>query len=142
MSDILTGTYKGKKYRMKVECYSKTPAIKVQLLPTDGSDRITLTQNLGQAMPLYQAFLGEDILEVNSSDIMDYLERNHLGYIADYKRYSPDLFTGQLRKTAAVFQFRSAALRRYHLSGCNRYESHYASLKRRSAERRSRRLAG
>ena len=44
MNGILRGTYKGKQYRLKVECYSKTPSIKVQLIPTDGSDRITVTQ--------------------------------------------------------------------------------------------------
>ena len=33
MNDILSGTYKGNTYRIKVECYPNTPAIKVQLLP-------------------------------------------------------------------------------------------------------------
>ena len=31
MNDILSGTYKGNTYRIKVECYPNTPAIKVQL---------------------------------------------------------------------------------------------------------------
>lgn len=142
MSDILMGTFRGKTYRLKVECYSKTAEIKVQLLPTDGSDRITITQNLGQTLPFYQAFLGDGMLEIQNSEFMDYMEMNRLGRIVDFKRYAPDLFTGQLRRTAAVFQFNSSALRRYHSAGCVRYESHYASLKRRFVERRARRMAG
>ena len=35
MNDILSGTYKGNTYRIKVECYPNTPAIKVQLLPVN-----------------------------------------------------------------------------------------------------------
>jgi len=31
-----------------VECYPNTPAIKVQLLPVNAGERITMTQNLGQ----------------------------------------------------------------------------------------------
>lgn len=142
MNDVLAGTFRGKSYRLKVECYSKTPEIKVQLIPTDGSDRITLTQNLGQTMPLYQAFLGDGILDIHDSDFMDYMEKNRLGRIVDFKRYDPDVFTGQLRRMAAIFQFNSSALRRYHAAGCTRYESHYTSLKRRYAERRARRMAG
>ena len=71
MNGILRGTYKGKQYRLKVECYSKPPAIKVQLIPTDESDRITVTQDIGQSLPRYQAYLGEDILDVDSFDITD-----------------------------------------------------------------------
>ena len=47
MNDILSGTYKGNTYRIKVECYPNTPAIKVQLLPVNAGERITMTQNLG-----------------------------------------------------------------------------------------------
>ena len=57
MNDILSGTYKGNTYRIKVECYPNTPAIKVQLLPVNAGERITMTQNLGQPLPRYQAFL-------------------------------------------------------------------------------------
>ena len=59
MNDILSGTYKGNTYRIKVECYPNTPAIKVQLLPVNAGERITMTQNLGQPLPRYQAFLCE-----------------------------------------------------------------------------------
>ena len=38
MNDILSGTYKGNTYRIKVECYPNTPAIKVQLLPVNAGD--------------------------------------------------------------------------------------------------------
>ena len=120
MNGILRGTYKGKQYRLKVECYSKTPAIKVQLIPTDGSDRITVTQDIGQPLPRYQAYLGEDILDVDSFEFMAYMEQNNLGHIADYKRYSMD--TGGTRKTVALFQFHSGSLRKFHASGCARYE--------------------
>ena len=41
MNDILSGTYKGNTYRIKVECYPNTPAIKVQLLPVNAGERIT-----------------------------------------------------------------------------------------------------
>lgn len=140
MNGILRGTYKGKQYRLKVECYSKTPSIKVQLIPTDGSDRITVTQDIGQSLPRYQAYLGEDILDVDSFEFMAYMEQNNLGHIADYKRDSMD--TGGTRKIVALFQFHSGPLRKFHASGCARYESHYAKLKRTYAERRTRRMAG
>ena len=39
MNDILSGTYKGNTYRIKVECYPNTPAIKVQLLQMCIRDR-------------------------------------------------------------------------------------------------------
>ena len=42
MNDILSGTYKGNTYRIKVECYPNTPAIKVQLLPVNAGERITM----------------------------------------------------------------------------------------------------
>ena len=102
MNGILRGTYKGKQYRLKVECYSKTPSIKVQLIPTDGSDRITVTQDIGQSLPRYQAYLVENILDVDSFEFMAFMEQNNLGHIADYKRYSMD--TGGTRKTVALFQ--------------------------------------
>ena len=142
MSDMLLGTYKGKQYRLKVDCYSKTPAIKVQLIPTDGSDRITVTQNIGQGLPRYQAYLGEDILDVDSFEFMAFMEKNNLGHIVDYKRYARDPLSGETRKIAALFQFHSSALRRFHAAGCTRYESRYAKLKRAYAERRTHRMAG
>lgn len=142
MNDILSGTYKGNTYRIKVECYPNTPAIKVQLLPVNAGERITMTQNLGQPMPRYQAFLCDGMLEVDSTAFMDYMEENDLGYIVDYKRYDADVFTGVNRRTAAVFQFHSAALRRLNKVGCQRYEGDYTRLKQKHAERRARRMAG
>ena len=71
MNDILSGTYKGNTYRIKVECYPNTPAIKVQLLPVNAGARITMTQNLGQPLPRYQAFLCDGMLEVDSTAFMD-----------------------------------------------------------------------
>ena len=76
MNDILSGTYKGNTYRIKVECYPNTPAIKVQLLPVNAGERITMTQNLGQPLPRYQAFLCDGMLEVDSTAFMDYMEKN------------------------------------------------------------------
>ena len=131
MNDILSGTYKGNTYRIKVECYPNTPAIKVQLLPVNAGERITMTQNLGQPLPRYQAFLCDGMLE-----------EIDLGFIVDYKRYNADVFTGVNRRTAAVFQFHSAALRRLNKVGCQRYEGDYTRLKQKHAERRARRMAG
>lgn len=142
MNDILSGTYKGNTYRIKVECYPNTPEIKVQLLPVNAGERITMTQNLGQPLPRYQAFLCDGMLEVDSTAFMDYMEENDLGYIVDYKRYDADVFTGAGRRTVAVFQFHSAALRRLNKAGCQRYEGDYTRLKQKYAERRARRMAG
>lgn len=90
----------------------------------------------------YQAFLCDGMLEVDSTAFMDYMEENDLGYIVDYKRYDADVFTGVNRRTAAVFQFHSAALRRLNKVGCQRYEGDYTRLKQKHAERRARRMAG
>ena len=90
----------------------------------------------------YQAFLCDGMLEVDSTAFMDYMEENNLGYIVDYKRYDADVFTGVNRRTAAVFQFHSAALRRLNKVGCQRYEGDYTRLKQKHAERRARRMAG
>ena len=54
------------------------PAIKVQLLPVNAGERITMTQNLGQPLPRYQAFLCDGMLEVDSTAFMDYMEENDL----------------------------------------------------------------
>lgn len=62
--------------------------------------------------------------------------------VPDYKRYDADVFTGVNRRTAAVFQFHSAALRRLNKVGCQRYEGDYTRLKQKHAERRARRMAG
>ncbi len=137
MNDILSGTYKGNTYRIKVECYPNTPAIKVQLLPVNAGERITMTQNLGQPLPRYQAFLCDGMLEVDSTAFMDYMEENDLGYIVDYKRYDADVFTGVNRRTAAVFQFHSAALRRLNKVGCQRYEGDYTRLKQKARRAQS-----
>lgn len=142
MNDILRGTYKGKQYRLKVDCYARTPALKVQLIPTDGSDRITVTQDLRQDLPRYQAFLGEDILEVDNAEFMTFMEQNALGRIMDFKRYGQTGCVGTTGKTVVLFQFYSSALRRFHAAGCTRYESRYVKLKRGYTERRSRRIAG
>lgn len=133
---LLSGTFRGKTCRLSVECYPKTAEIKVMLLPTDGSVPILLTQNLGQPMPPYQAFLADGILELGSTEFMDYAERNGLGYLADFKRYGTDLLTGQPRRIAAVFQFDKAALRKIHPSGCARYERHSHRMKCRPMFRR------
>ena len=101
-----------------------------------------MTQNLGQPLPRYQAFLCDGMLEVDSTAFMDYMEKNDLGYIVDYNRYDADVFTGAGRRTAAVFQFHSAALRRLNKVGCQRYEGDYPRLKQKHAERRARRMAG
>ena len=132
---LLSGTFRGKACRLSVECYPKTAEIKVTLLPTDGSAPIPLTQNLGQPMPPYQAFLADGVLELGSAEFMDYAERNGLGYLADFKRYDTDLLTGRPRRIAAVFQFDKAALRKIHPSGCARYERHSHRLRCRPAFR-------
>lgn len=62
--------------------------------------------------------------------------------IREYKRYNADVFTGVNCRTAAVFQFHSAALRRLNKVGCQRYEGDYTRLKQKHAERRARRMAG
>lgn len=64
------------------------------------------------------------------------------GQKSAYKRYNADVFTGVNRRTAAVFQFHSAALRRLNKVGCQRYEGDYTRLKQKHAERRARRMAG
>ena len=120
MNDILSGTYKGNTYRIKVECYPNTPAIKVQLLPVNAGERITMTQNLGQPLSRYQAFLCDGMLEVDSTAFMDYMEENDLGYIVDYKRYNADVFTGVNCRTAAVFQFHSASVTKGTIRGSSR----------------------
>ena len=84
MNGILRGTYKGKQYRLKVECYSKTPSIKIQLIPTDGSNRITVTQDIGQSLPRYQAYLVENILDVDSFEFMAFMEQNNLMSVRVY----------------------------------------------------------
>lgn len=126
---LLAGTFKGKSCRLAIECYAKTAEIKVTLFPVDGSAPIVLTQNLGQPMPLYQAFLSDGILDVGNTDFMDYAERNGLGYIADIKRYDIDVLSGRPRKTTAVFQFNKTALRKVHPLGCARYEWYEHRLK-------------
>ena len=99
MNDILSGTYKGNTYRIKVECYPNTPEIKVQLLPVNAGERITMTQNLGQPLPRYQAFLCDGMLEVDSTAFMDYMEENDLATswttIATTPMYLPEPAAGQ-----------------------------------------------
>lgn len=71
---LLSGTFRGKACRLSVECYPKTAEIKATLLPTDGSAPILLTQNLGQPMPPYQAFLAEGVLDLSSAEFMNYAD--------------------------------------------------------------------
>lgn len=126
MSNILSGTYKSSPCRLQVECYPKTAEIKVTLVPINGSAPLMLTQNLGQSMSLYQAFLSDGLLDLSDNGFMEFMEENGLGYIVDYKRYAHDIFTGRPRRLAAVFQFDRAALQKYDPIGCRRYERHYA----------------
>lgn len=91
---------------------------------------------------VYQAFLCDGMLEVDSTAFMDYMEKNDLGYIVDYKRYDADVFAGVNRRAVAVFQFHSAVLCRLNKVGCQRYEGDYTRLKQKHAERRARRMAG
>ena len=126
MSNILSGRFKSSPCRLQVECFPKTAEVKVTLIPLKGSAPITLTQNLGQGMPLYQAFLSDGLLDLNDSGFMEFMEENGLGYIVDYKRYDHDVFTGRPRRLAAVFQFNRAALQHFDPIGCQRFERHYA----------------
>lgn len=126
MSNILSGTYKSGPCRLQVECYPKTTEIKVTLVPINGSAPLTLTQNLGQSMPLYQAFLSDGLLDLSDNGFMEFMEENGLGYIEDYKRYGRDFITGRPRRLAAVFQFDRTALQQFDPIGCQRFERHYA----------------
>lgn len=137
MSNILFGTYKNSPCRLQVECYPKTAEIKLTLLSSTGTGEVLLTQNLGQDLPPYQAFLSEGILDVNDSSFMDFADANGLGYIADYKRYDTDLFSGRPRKMAALFQFDKAMLMLQDPTGCKRYERYYAKLLNRRNARRT-----
>lgn len=127
MSNILSGTYKGSPCRLQVECYPKTAEVKVTLVPVNGNAPLVLTQNLGQSMPLYQAFLSDGLLDLNDNGFMEFMEENGLGYIVDYKKYDRDVFTGCPRRLAAVFQFERTALQKFDPIGCRRFERHYAS---------------
>ena len=80
-----------------------------------------------------------DVLEIEASLLYDDFSRF---LSVPYKRYDADVFTGVNRRTAAVFQFHSAALRRLNKVGCQRYEGDYTRLKQKHAERRARRMAG
>ena len=82
-----------------------------------------------------QAAIGTD------GDLYPYILRGVTEGLS-YKRYDADVFTGVNRRTAAVFQFHSAALRRLNKVGCQRYEGDYTRLKQKHAERRARRMAG
>lgn len=128
MTNLLLGTYKGRTYRMKVDCYPKTAEIKLTLLSRDRHEEFALTQNIGQGMPSYQAFLGNGLLELNNSEFMDYMEQNDLGYIADYKRFDTDVFTGRPRRVVAVFQFNKSRLHQLDPQGCDQYDKRYYKL--------------
>lgn len=128
MTNLLLGTYKGRTYRMKVDCYPKTAEIKLTLLSRDGHEELALTQNIGQGLPPYQAFLGNGLLELNNSEFMDYMEQNGLGYIADYKWFDTDVFTCRPRRVAAVFQFNKSQLHKLDPQGCAQYDKRYYKL--------------
>lgn len=141
LENKLAGDFKGAAHRVQIECYPKTAEIKVLLLPADGREPISITQNLGQPMPPYQAFLAEDILDPCDNGFMALMEQNGLGYIVDYKRYDADGVTGRKRRVAAIFQFNQDALQRLTPGGCARYERHYAKLMRRQNRRHAKRMA-
>ena len=130
MKQILTGRFRGAHHSIQVECYPKTAQIKV-LLHSACHEPIIITQNLGQALPLYQTFLAEDMLDLCDNGFMGFMEENNLGYIADYKRYDTNVFTGQPRQIAAVFQIDGNVLKQFDPMGCARYECHYFQQKRR-----------
>lgn len=141
MTSILSGTYKGQAYRIKAECHHKTAQIKITLLSVNGHGDIPITQNLGQAMPPYQAFLSDGLLELCDSGFMEFMEANGLGYIAEYKRYDFNVFSGGFRKIAAVFQFDKAVLQKFDPIGCAGYEKHYDKRLPRPEKRRDNRVA-
>ena len=99
-------------------------------------------------------FHTEDLIsDISSSTLLSHFKNRYHGTarigieamelrVRGYKRYDADVFTGVNRRTAAVFQFHSAALRRLNKVGCQRYEGDYTRLKQKHAERRARRMAG
>ena len=135
MNNILLGRFMDSPCRLQVECYPKTAEIKLTLVSSTGPDTVLLTQNLGQDLPPYQAFLSEGILDVNNTSFMDFADANRLGFISAYKRYNIDLFSGRPRKMAALFQFDKVVLMAQDPAGCSHYEQHYASLLDRHAKR-------
>lgn len=141
MENQLTGIFKGAVHRVQIECYPKTAEIKVLLLPAEGRVPISITQNLGQPMPPYQAFLAEDMLDPCDNGFMAFMEQNDLGYILDYKRFDVDVFTGQSRRIAAVIQFGRETLRKFDPDGCAQYEGRYFRLKRRMEKRKAKSMA-
>lgn len=138
---FLEGKYQNQMCRLKVQCYRKTPRIQVELRTACGSV-IPITQNLGSSMPMYQCILADGIIGPGKEDFMEYIEQNDLGYIADYKRFDFNVFTGQPRRMAAVFQFNPNRLRELDPMGCRAYEKHDAKLRRRFYEAKVRRMAG
>lgn len=136
MKQILTGSFRGTHRSIQVECYPKTAEIKVLLLSTC-HEPIVITQNLGQSLPPYQAFLAENMLDLCDNGFMSFMEENNLGYIADYKHYDANVFTGQPRRIAAIFQFDRSVLKQLDPMGCARYERHYFQQKRRLERHRA-----
>lgn len=134
MKQVLTGSFRGNHHSIQVQCYPKTAEIKVFLLSA-GHEPLIITQNLGQALPPYQAFLAEDMLDLCDNGFMDFMEENRLGYIADYKRYDTNVFTGQPRQIAVVFQFDQNTLKHLDPMGCAQYERYYIQQKRRLERR-------
>ena len=140
---LLSGEYRGRNYKIRVMCYRKTPSVQVELIPPHGGEAITITQNLGGRMPLYQCVLADGILGPDDGGFMDFMEANGLGYIADYKWYDRNVVTGQPRRLAAVFQFDARRLRVLDPAGCKQYEKHNDKLLRRLFEMKNlEKLAG
>ena len=137
----MTGKYQNKACRIEAQCYPKTPSIRVALRAANGSV-IPITQNLGSIMPLYRCVLADGLIGPGNEATMEYFENNDLGYIVDYKWFDYDVFTGQPRRLAVVFQFNPKRLRELDPMGCKQYEKRNAKLLRRLNEARKVRKAG
>jgi len=122
----LYGKFCGERFQLRVTCYPNNPSIRVVLAAQSGKT-ISISQNLGGAMPQYQCILSDAIFGPADGGLMHYLERNKLGYLIDYK------VTGARKKIAgvyAVFQFDPKQLRHFDAKGCRAYESKEKSLRR------------
>lgn len=122
----LSGKYRGKSHKVKVQCYRKTQSVQIEFRTACGSV-IPITQNLGSAMPPYRCVLADGLIGPGSEDFMEYVEQNSLGYIVDYKWFDYDAFN-KPRCLAVVFQFDPKRLRELNPMGCKQYEKHRAKL--------------
>ncbi len=104
---------------------------------------VPITQNLGSIMPMYQCVLADGMIGPGNEAFMDYAEKNHLGYILQYKWFDFDAFSHRPRRVAVVFQFNPERLEELDPPGCKRYEKHNAKLLRQLYEsQENRRRAG